>query len=63
MLTSLTPGLIVGLILALPFSAGALAGMIGGRSLASRLAGPQLQKGFAAVSALVAIAMIVKAAS
>ena len=49
--------------LALPFSAGALAGMLGGRSLASRLAGPQLQKGFAAVSALVAIAMIVKAVS
>lgn len=49
--------------LALPFSAGALAGMLGGRSLASRLAGPQLQKGFAFVSALVAIAMIVKAVS
>ncbi|MFC5511380.1 sulfite exporter TauE/SafE family protein [Massilia jejuensis] len=49
--------------LALPFSAGALAGMLGGRSLASRLAGPQLQKGFASVSALVAIAMIVKAVS
>lgn len=49
--------------LALPFSAGALAGMLGGRSLASRLAGPQLQKGFAVVSALVAIAMIVKAVS
>ena len=49
--------------LALPFSAGALAGMLGGRSLAARLAGPQLQQGFAAVSALVAIAMIVKALS
>lgn len=49
--------------LALPFSAGALAGMLGGRSLASRLAGPQLQKGFAFVSALVAIAMVVKAVS
>ena len=49
--------------LALPFSAGALAGMLGGRSLGSRLAGPQLQKAFAAVSALVAIAMIVKAAA
>jgi len=49
--------------LALPFSAGALAGMIAGRSLASRLAGPRLQQGFAAVSALVAIAMIVKALS
>lgn len=49
--------------LALPFSAGALAGMLGGRSLAARLAGPQLQKGFAFVSALVAIAMIAKALS
>jgi uncharacterized protein len=49
--------------IALPFSTGALAGMLGGRSLASRLAGPQLQKGFAAVSALVAIAMIAKAVS
>ncbi len=49
--------------IALPFSAGALAGMLGGRSLASRLAGPQLQKGFAFVSALVAIAMIVKSVS
>lgn len=49
--------------MALPFSAGALAGMLGGRSLAARLAGPQLQKGFAAVSALVALAMIVKALS
>ena len=47
--------------IALPFSAGAIAGMLGGRKLAARLAGPQLQKGFAAVSALVAIAMIVKA--
>lgn len=49
--------------IALPFSAGALAGMLGGRSLAARLAGPQLQKGFAVVSALVAVAMIVKALS
>lgn len=48
---------------ALPFSAGALAGMLGGRSLAVRLAGPQLQKGFALVSATVAIAMIAKALS
>lgn len=48
---------------ALPFSAGAIGGMLGGRKLAARLAGPQLQKGFAAVSALVAIAMIVKAVS
>lgn len=49
--------------IALPFSMGALAGMLGGRSFAARLAGPQLQKGFAVVSALVALAMIVKALS
>ena len=49
--------------IALPFSAGAIAGMLAGRKLASRLAGPHLQMGFAAVSALVAIAMIVKALS
>jgi hypothetical protein len=47
--------------IALPFSGGALAGMLGGRALAARLAGPQLQKGFATVSALVALAMIGKA--
>lgn len=49
--------------IALPFSAGALAGMLGGRSLATRLAGPQLQKGFAIVSALVAVAMIANSLS
>ena len=48
---------------ALPFSAGALAGMLGGRALAARLAGPHLQLGFAVVSALVAAGMIAKAAS
>jgi uncharacterized membrane protein YfcA len=47
--------------IAVPFSAGALAGMLGGRAVAARLAGPHLQKGFAAVSAVVAIAMIGKA--
>lgn len=46
--------------IALPFSAGALAGMLGGRAVAARLAGPHLQKGFATVSALVALAMIGK---
>ena len=49
--------------IALPFSMGALVGMVGGRSLADRFAGPQLQKGFAFVSAFVALAMIVKALS
>lgn len=46
--------------IALPFCAGALAGMMGGRLIAGRLAGPQLQKGFALVSAVVALAMIGK---
>lgn len=49
--------------IALPFSAGALAGMLGGRTLATRLAGRRLQQGFAAVCALVAVAMIVEALS
>ncbi len=44
-----------------PFAAGAIAGMLGGRSFAARVAGPQLQKGFASVSALVAVGMIGKA--
>ena len=47
---------------ALPFSAGALAGMLGGRMVAARLAGPRLQQGFALLSAGVAAAMLVKAA-
>jgi len=47
---------------ALPFSAGALAGMLGGRMVAAHLAGPHLQIGFAVVSGAVAIGMIVKSA-
>lgn len=47
--------------IALPFSAGALAGMLGGRRLSARLAGPHLQRAFAAVSAAVAVGMIAKA--
>lgn len=46
--------------IALPFAAGALAGMLGGRFIAAYLAGAHLQKGFALVSALVAIGLIVK---
>ena len=45
---------------AVPFCGGALGGMMAGQLIASRLGGPQLQKGFAAVSALVAIGMMVK---
>ena len=47
--------------LALPFAGAAMAGMLGGRALAARMAGPGLQIGFAAVSALVACGMLVKA--
>jgi uncharacterized protein len=46
--------------IALPFSAGALAGMLGGRALSDRLSGPNLQAGFAVVSATVALAMLGK---
>ena len=46
--------------IAVPFCAGSLAGMIGGRLISSRLAGPHLQYGFAVVSALVAVGMIGK---
>lgn len=45
---------------AIPFSAGALAGMGAGRLIAKQLAGSQLQKGFAIVSALVAVGMIMR---
>lgn len=47
---------------AIPFSAGALAGMLAGRTVSAALAGPQLQLGFATVSALVAVGMIANAA-
>ncbi|GAA0419145.1 MULTISPECIES: sulfite exporter TauE/SafE family protein [Pseudomonas] len=46
---------------ALPFSLGALFGMACGRLIAARLAGPHLQRGFAIVSMLVAVALLVKA--
>ena len=47
--------------IALPFAAGALAGMLGGRSLSRRLSGPHLQMAFAVVSVLVAAGLIAKA--
>jgi uncharacterized membrane protein YfcA len=46
---------------ALPFSAGALAGMVGGRLISATLAEYHLQQGFAILSALVAVGMIAKA--
>lgn len=45
---------------ALPFCAGALAGMAGGRLVAGRLAGPLLQRSFALLSSLVAVGMIAR---
>ncbi len=48
-------------IVAFPFSAAAIAGMLGGSLVFARLAGPQLQKTFAVISALVAMALIAKA--
>lgn len=47
--------------IALPFSAGAMAGMGSGRMLAARLAGPVLQQAFALVSAGVALALFLRA--
>lgn len=48
-------------VVAIPFATGALAGMVGGRAIAARLAGPHLQRAFAFVSAMVAVGMIIKA--
>ncbi|MBY0473773.1 MAG: sulfite exporter TauE/SafE family protein [Nitrosomonas sp.] len=45
---------------ALPFAAGALAGMLIGRGIADYLAGPKLQQGFAVVSMGIAVWMIVR---
>ncbi|HAT31924.1 MAG TPA: hypothetical protein DCW29_14020 [Janthinobacterium sp.] len=47
--------------IALPFAFGALGGMTAGRLMASKLPGPHLQKAFAIVSALVAVALFIKA--
>ena len=45
----------------LPFSIGALVGMLGGRVISRYFIGPQLQKVFAIVSAIVALGMIATA--
>lgn len=46
--------------IALPFSAGALTGMLIGRFFAGRLAGPKLQQGFAVVAMGVSVGMIIR---
>ncbi|HZX26018.1 MAG TPA: sulfite exporter TauE/SafE family protein [Telluria sp.] len=48
---------------AVPFCAGSLAGMLGGRVVAARLAGVHLQRGFALVAAAVAVGMLVRGLS
>lgn len=46
---------------ALPFVAGALAGMLAGRRLAPRVAGPHLQQGFAGIMLLAALWLVAQA--
>lgn len=46
---------------ALPFAAGALAGMLGGRRIAHHVSGARLQQSFAAFAGCVAVGMAVKA--
>lgn len=48
---------------ALPFVAGAILGMVLGRRVAPLIAGPALQKGFAATAGIIALAMAFKAGS
>nr|WP_237140771.1 TSUP family transporter [Pseudomonas fluorescens] len=47
--------------IALPFSMGAIVGMLGGRLVAAKLPEPICKDGFALVSTLVAAALLVKA--
>jgi uncharacterized membrane protein YfcA len=47
-------------MIAVPFVIGSLAGMLAGRRLAARLAGPILQQGFAALMLLAAFALLLK---
>ncbi|MBE7941554.1 MULTISPECIES: sulfite exporter TauE/SafE family protein [Ramlibacter] len=47
---------------ALPFAAGAMAGMLGGRLLASRWSGPRLQQGFGVFAMLSALALALRSA-
>ena len=46
---------------ALPFAAGAVAGLLAGRLFVARLAGPRLQQGFASLCAAVAVGLLARA--
>lgn len=48
--------------LALPFGGGAVLGLLLGRQVADRVAGPRLQQAFGAVSAVVALSLLVRGA-
>ncbi|PMS14876.1 hypothetical protein C0Z18_29395 [Trinickia dabaoshanensis] len=48
---------------ALPFTGGAVAGMLSGRLVARRLSGAHIQRGFAVFAGVIAIAMMVKASA
>jgi uncharacterized protein len=54
-------GVTIDWMAALPFVFGALAGMLAGRRLAPRIAGPRLQQGFAVVMLVVAVGLAVHA--
>jgi uncharacterized membrane protein YfcA len=54
---ALAQGRTLPLMVALPFVAGALFGMLGGHALAPRIAGPRLQQGFAVLMIVVAAGM------
>ncbi len=54
---ALLQGRTLPLLVALPFVAGALLGMLGGHALAPRIAGPRLQQGFAVLMMMVALGM------
>ncbi len=43
-----------------PFALGAITAMLAGRGIASRLAGPRLQQGFAVIAGLVAVGLAIK---
>ncbi len=47
-------------LVALPFALGALGGMLAGRGLAGRIAGPRLQMSFAALIAVVALGLLAR---
>jgi hypothetical protein len=57
---TLTQGFPIPWLVALPFVAGALIGMLIGRKVAPRIAGPRLQQGFAMVMLLVAVGLAVR---